>query len=106
MRPWIERSLPTTTPTSYCTTLISYKIHKVGQEAAVDNFAARLLETLGYASGRQVIATRQVLPLIICGMQYSAPTEVCIWDENDYLLLVPVDKRLEDPEPQPIAAYR
>ena len=79
---------------------------KVGQESAVDNFAARLLETLGYASGRPVIANPPALPLIICGMQYSAQTEVCIWDENNYLLLVPVDKRLEDPEPQPIAAYR
>jgi hypothetical protein len=79
---------------------------KVGQEAAVDNFAARLLETLGYASGRRVIVTRQALPLIICGTQCSAQTDVCICDENDYLLLVQEDKRLEnseDPEPQLIA---
>lgn len=79
---------------------------KVGQEAVVDNFAARLLETLGYASGRRVIVTRQALPLIICGTQCSAQTDVCICDENDYLLLVQEDKRLEiseDPEPQLIA---
>jgi hypothetical protein len=73
---------------------------KVGQEAAVDNFAARLLETLGYASGRRVIVTRQALPLIICGTQCSAQTDVCICDENDYLLLV---ENSEDPEPQLIA---
>ena len=61
---------------------------KVGQEAAVDNFAARLLETLGYSSGRRIIVTRQALPLIVCGMPCSAQTDVCICDENDYLLLV------------------
>jgi len=79
---------------------------KVGQEAAVDNFAARLLETLGYALGRRVIVTRQALPFVICGTQCSAQTDVCVCDDNDYLLLVQEDKRLEnpeDPEPQLIA---
>lgn len=79
---------------------------KVGQEAAVDNFAARLLETLEYSSGRRIIVTRQALPLIVCGMPCSAQTDVCIRDENDYLLLVQEDKRLEnteDSEPQLIA---
>jgi hypothetical protein len=79
---------------------------KVGQEAAVDNFAARLLEMLGYASGHRVVVTHQALPLVICGMQCSAQTDVCICDENDYLLLVQEDKRFdnpEDPEPQLIA---
>jgi hypothetical protein len=64
------------------------------------------LETLGYASGRRVIVTCQALPLIICGTQCSAQTDVCICDENDYLLLVQEDKRqenTEDPEPQLIA---
>lgn len=64
---------------------------KVGQETSVDNFAARLLETLGYASGRRVIVTRQALPLVICGTQCSAQTDVCICDENDHLLLVQED---------------
>ncbi|KAI9466149.1 hypothetical protein BJY52DRAFT_1107178, partial [Lactarius psammicola] len=76
---------------------------KVGQEAAVDNFAARLLETLGYASGRRVIVTRQALPLLICGMQYSAQTDVYICDKNDYLLLVQQDENTEDSEPHLIA---
>ena len=63
---------------------------KVGQAAAVDNFVARLLETLWYASGRRIIVTHQAIPLIIfiCGTQCSARTDVCICDENDYLLLV------------------
>jgi len=65
---------------------------KVGQEAAVNNFAARQLATLGYTSGQQVIVTRQALPLIICGTQCSAQTNICICDENDYLLLVQEDK--------------
>ena len=87
--------------------------HKVGQEAAVDNFAARLLETLGYASGRRVIITQQTLPFIICGTQRSAQTHICICNENGYLFLVQEDKRFENPEdPEPhliaeaIAAYQ
>jgi hypothetical protein len=78
----------------------------VGQEAAVDSFAARLLERMGYASGRRAIVTRQALPLIICGTQCSARMGVCVCDENDYVLLVQEDKGLdnpEDPEPQLIA---
>jgi hypothetical protein len=75
---------------------------KVGQEAAVDNFAARLLETLGYVSGHRVIITSQALPFLICRKQCSARTDICICDENDYLLLVQEDKRLENPEgPEP-----
>jgi hypothetical protein len=76
---------------------------KVGQEAVVDNFAAKLLETLGYASGCRVILTRQALPLIICGTQCSARMDVCLCDEDYYLLLVQADKHLDipyDPEPQ------
>jgi hypothetical protein len=79
---------------------------KVGQAAAIDNFAARLLETLGYASGRRVIVTRETLPLIICGMQCSARADVCVCDDKDYVLLVQENKGLdnpEDPEPQLIA---
>ncbi len=78
---------------------------RVGQEAAVDNFAARLLEMLVYASGRRVIVTRRVLPLIICGTQCSAQTDACICDENDYLLLVQQNENTEDLEPQLIVAY-
>lgn len=79
---------------------------KLSQKAAVDDFTARLLETLGYASGRRVIITRQALPLTICGTQCSAQMDVCVCDENDYLPLVQGDKRSEgpeDPEPQLIA---
>ena len=80
---------------------------KMGQEAAVDSFAEKLLEKLGYASGFRIILTRQSLPLLICGSNCSAQTDVCICDEDDILLLVQEDKRLSDkdidPEPQLIA---
>ena len=80
---------------------------KIGQEAVVDSFMARLLETLGYASGHRVIVTHQAIPLIACGTQCSAQTDVCICDENGcYLLLVQTDKQFDFPEdtaPQLIA---
>ncbi|OBZ66235.1 hypothetical protein A0H81_13720 [Grifola frondosa] len=88
---------------------------KAGQEAAIDTFTARLLETLGYARGHRIILTHQALPLIICGTQCSARTDVCICDKDNYLLLVQrdTDTPLEDPQdPEPqliadaVAAYQ
>lgn len=86
----------------------------VGQEADVDSFAHNLLEKLGYDSGFRIFLTRQSLPLLICGSNCNARTEVCICDNNDILLLVQKDKCLDnddvDPEPQlivdAIAAYQ
>lgn len=79
---------------------------EVGQEAAVDRFADVLLEKLGYTSGFRITLTRQSFPLLICGSNCKARTNVCICDENDILLFVQVDKCLDndvDPEPQLIA---
>lgn len=78
---------------------------KIGQEAAVDSFAQKLLEKLGYASGYRIILTRQSLPLLICGSNCNAQADVCICDDI-ILLLVQEDKCLDsviDPEPQVIA---
>ncbi|KAM6493592.1 hypothetical protein JOM56_011726 [Amanita muscaria] len=79
---------------------------KVGQEAAVDNFASKLLEKLGYDDGDRIIFVRRALPLVICGVYSSAQTDICVMDDNEILLLVQEDKRLlslKDPEPQVIA---
>lgn len=79
---------------------------KIGEESVVDSFVARLLETLGYASGRRVALTHQTIPLIARGMKSSALTDICICDESGYLLLVQTDKELEyqeDLAPQIIA---
>lgn len=97
-------------------------------EAVVDDFIARLLEMLGYASGHRVILTHQALPFSICGTRCKAQMDVSICDENDYyLLLVREDNSswlqdrqdldpdleppfIEDPEPpliaNAIAAYQ
>ncbi|KAF7969966.1 hypothetical protein HWV62_25442 [Athelia sp. TMB] len=80
---------------------------KLGQEAAVDTFANRLLKMLAYDSGRRLILTQQTLPFSICGENRSAGTDVCIRDDNEILLLVHRDKRLDnpdDPQAQLIAA--
>ena len=81
-----------------------------GQEAAVDNFVAKLLEMLGYDGGDEgngIIFARHVFPLVICGISYSVQTSICVVDDDDkILLLVHVDERLsnlKDPEPQVIA---
>jgi len=79
---------------------------KVGQEAAVDNFAAKLLEKLGYDDGDRIIFIRRALPFVICGVSSFAQTDVCVMDDNEVLLLVQEDKRLlslKDPEPQVVA---
>ena len=79
---------------------------KMGQEAAVDNFAAKLLEKLGYDDGDRIIFIRRALPLLICGVPSLAQTDICVMDDHEVLLLVQEDKRvfsLKDPEPQVVA---
>ncbi|KZP02904.1 hypothetical protein FIBSPDRAFT_808267 [Athelia psychrophila] len=76
------------------------------EESAVVDFAVRLLEVLGYASRTRLTRTRADILLTICGPQCHTKTDVCIVDEDDFLLVVQEDKRhmeLKDPEPQLIA---
>jgi hypothetical protein len=47
--------------------------------------------------------TRADIPLILCGEQCQAKTDVCIVDEDDIILLVQEDKEWKDPESQLIA---
>lgn len=70
-------------------------------ETAVDDFAVELLKLTGYVRRNRVARTRKDLPLLICGEWRHAKTDVCIVDrqQNDILLLVQEDKRLEDREP-------
>ena len=79
---------------------------KIGQEAAVDNFAAELLRGLDYDDANRIIFIRHAIPFLICGENSSAQTDVCIIDDNEILLLLQEDKKLtsmKDPEPQVIA---
>ncbi|KAH9005090.1 hypothetical protein EDB86DRAFT_1719064 [Lactarius hatsudake] len=94
----ILQSEPTPTETTdrtFATDDDSYKLPhcldlaqnpEVGQEAAVDNFAAKLLETLGLRGMRQVIVTSQVLPLVTL-LWDARLRRIC--GEKYYLLLVP-----------------
>ena len=70
-------------------------------ETAVGDFVVELFKTLGYVRRERVARTRMVLPLLICGESRHAKTDVCIIDrsQNDILLLVQEDKRLERVEP-------
>ena len=76
---------------------------QVGQEAAVDNFAAKLLEKLWYDDGEGIIFIRRARPVVICGIPSA---DVCIMDEDNQLLLFQGDEwlpSLKDPEAQVIA---
>jgi hypothetical protein len=75
-------------------------------ESAVDDFAVHLLTLLGYVPRTRMTRTRTDIPLLICGEQRHAKTDVCIVDSDDILLLVQEDKRhkeSKDPEPQLMA---
>jgi hypothetical protein len=79
---------------------------KLGQEAAVYNFAAELLRGLDYDDANRIVFIRHAIPFLICGENSVAQTDVCIIDDNEILLLLQEDKKLtcmKDPEPQVIA---
>ena len=85
---------------------------QIGQEAVVDNFAAKLLEKLGYDEGDRIIFTRRVLPIVFGGVSYTTQADVCVMDDDDQILLIwqnTLIPSLKDPEPQivvkAIAAY-
>ena len=66
-------------------------------ETAVDDFAVELFKVLGYVRRQRLARTRVDLPLLICGEERHVKTDVCIVDrsQNDILLLVQEDKRLQ-----------
>ena len=70
-------------------------------ETAVDDFAVELFRCLDYVRRERVARTRADIPLLICGENRHAKTDVCIIDrtQHDILLLVQEDKRLEVGEP-------
>ncbi|KAK0462855.1 uncharacterized protein EV420DRAFT_1521305 [Desarmillaria tabescens] len=77
-----------------------------GQEASVQVFTKEFLQKLGYDAGRRIVMIQQKLPFIVCGTKCSAQTDVCILEEDEILLLVQENKRLDipdDPEPQLVA---
>ena len=83
---------------------------QVGQEAAVDNFAAQLLEKLGYDDdddSDRIIFIRRALPIVIGGVPYITQADVCVMDEFSQVLLILQNDKLspdlKDPEPQIVA---
>jgi hypothetical protein len=76
------------------------------EESAVNDFAVLLLQELGYLPVGRVIRTRKDIPLVICGENRHAKTDVCIIDDGGILLLVQEDKRhavAGNPVPQLVA---
>jgi hypothetical protein len=62
------------------------------EESAVDDFAMLLLRALDYARRGRVLRSRKDIPLLICGENRHAKTDVCLIDEDGILLLVQEDK--------------
>ncbi|KAK0212048.1 hypothetical protein IW262DRAFT_1450509 [Armillaria fumosa] len=82
--------------------LVTYlaMIPETGENAVVD-FAVSLFKTPGYVRRERVARTPVDLPLLICDENRHAKTDVCLLDrsQNDILLLVQADNRLEHGEP-------
>ncbi|KAF8557663.1 hypothetical protein OG21DRAFT_1505159 [Imleria badia] len=86
------------------------QLPEVRKGGSVDNFMLKLLETMGYASGRFIVFGRP-LHLITCGKKFLARMDTGICDKNGrYLLLVQKARRGKNPEPrliaETIAAYQ
>ncbi|KAJ7019067.1 hypothetical protein C8F04DRAFT_1214417 [Mycena alexandri] len=76
------------------------------EESAVDDFAVLLLKELGYVPIGRILRTRKYIPLVICGENRPAKTDVCIIDDGGILLLVQEDKQQAEggnPVPQLVA---
>lgn len=75
-------------------------IPKTG-ETAVNDFTVELFKTIGYVRRERVARTRVDLRFIVCGEVRHVKADVCIVDrpQNDILLLVHKEKRLESGEP-------
>ncbi|THV04066.1 hypothetical protein K435DRAFT_714828, partial [Dendrothele bispora CBS 962.96] len=73
--------------------------HRSG-ENAVGDFVVQLFRTMGYVHRERVARSRKDLTLQICGELRHARTDVCLVDRanNDIVLLVQEDKRVEDGE--------
>jgi hypothetical protein len=77
-------------------------------ESAVADFVPELLRDLGYTSRDILLRTRRNIPIIICGENREAHTDVSVLSvrPKESLLLVQEDKghlNISDPEPQLIA---
>ncbi|KAI9571973.1 hypothetical protein HD554DRAFT_2186396 [Boletus coccyginus] len=77
---------------------------KAGQEAAVNNFARKLLECLGYDIGNTIIFFQRAIPLVVCGKNHMMQIDLCVMNNDEILLLVQEDKSIfMDPQAQVIS---
>ena len=79
---------------------------QIGQDSVVDNFAAKLLEKMGYDDGDRIIFIRREIPIVISGVPYTTQADVCVMDDDNQILLILQDKLLpglKDSEPQVVA---
>lgn len=67
---------------------------RAGQEAAVNNFAYKLLECLGYDIGNTIIFFQRTIPIVICGKYHMMKTDLCVMNNDEILLLVQEDKSI------------
>jgi hypothetical protein len=61
-------------------------------ESAVNDFAAFLLSLLDSDEPDRVVHHRLEIGFIMCGTRVNSKPDICVMDEQDFLLLVQVDK--------------
>ncbi|PPQ73951.1 hypothetical protein CVT26_006405 [Gymnopilus dilepis] len=80
------------------------------EESAVNDFAVRLFDILGYTSSRKVLLrTRKDIELVVCGVSTNAKTDVCLLKNRSKIVLLVQEDKLQmevrgDAEAQLIAA--
>ncbi|KAG2075824.1 hypothetical protein BDR04DRAFT_800932 [Suillus decipiens] len=74
-----------------------------GNEIAVYNFIAKLMEKLEYDHGNRIIFLRRKICFYVGTSTAPAQAGVCIMDGNDKIILLVHADELKDPEPQVIA---
>jgi hypothetical protein len=78
-----------------------------GQESAINDLARSTLEITGFDQTGTILRTRYDIPLIICGENRTAKSDVCLVHLNSMILLVVQEDKAasssSDPEPQVIA---
>ncbi|KAF8509299.1 hypothetical protein BU17DRAFT_32085, partial [Hysterangium stoloniferum] len=78
----------------------------------IDDFARELFLIMRYKTNKRLLRTRHSIPLVICGENSNAQTDIClIQKKREFLLIVQDDKRFynnKDPEviAEAVAAFQ
>ena len=82
-------------------------LHLAINEGLIADFSQKTLQILGFAERGQVLSMYFKIPLMICGDELSAQTDVCLLTQYQMALLILQEDKMvlnsSQPEPQVIA---